>query len=204
VVFRWMDPLSNPSRTIPIFGDIGRITVQDSRPCYLFSPVFSAVPRTFNQLPTVLRFCNIYALTSGTSRLEKQPSSLLARQPVTWTIRESTTVLKHSRFQGSVGKFCREYEAYRMRNKKGIKKREWRGSETPGIVTQSNSVLWRSPEPIQEASEPGTGGTRVGGTQPRLPPPSETNGATGKKQENKRNKCHPEARCGVGGEVGVV
>jgi len=70
-------------------------------------------------------------------------------------------------------------------------------SRTVGLVFR------RSPEPAPEASEPGTVGTRFSGIKPRLPPPSETNGATRQEQKNERGKGHPERRRGIGDKLRV-
>lgn len=109
-------------------------------------------------------------------------------------------------FYKGVGKFCRESKTDRVQKQGGIKKEEVGITEGQkfGYLTRSNSVLWCSPEPIPEASKPGTVGTRLGGTQPRLPPPPETNGATSEDQEDERNKSHPEGRRGVGGESRII
>jgi len=71
----------------------------------------------------------------------------------------------------------------------------------------TSSVPGGLPEPIPEAAEPGLVGTRagwVGGIQPTLPPPAETNGTAGKQQKDEGGKRHPECRRSVGGEVRVV
>jgi len=66
------------------------------------------------------------------------------------------------------------------------------------VFRRIGSILWCSSEPIPEAPEPGTIRTRVGVIQPGLPPPSETDGATGKEQKDKRDERHPECRGCVG------
>lgn len=58
---------------------------------------------------------------------------------MTWTIRESTTVLEHSRFQKSVCEFCREHEEYRMQNKKGDQEVGMAGGQKPQVSLHSQT-----------------------------------------------------------------
>jgi len=67
-----------------------------------------------------------------------------------------------------------------------------------------NSIFWGPSELAEEASEPRTVGTRFSTVQPGLPPPSETDSATGKEQKDERDECHPEPRCSVGDKIRVV
>jgi len=67
-----------------------------------------------------------------------------------------------------------------------------------------DSIFGGPSEPAQEAPEPRTVGTRFSTVQPPLPPPSETDSATGKEQKDERDECHPEPRRSVGNKVRVV
>jgi len=79
-----------------------------------------------------------------------------------------------------------------------------RVSRAISSVLGTTSVPGGPPEHAPEPSEPGLAGTRVGGMQPTLPSPAETNGTAGKKQKDERSERHPECRRGVGGKIRVV
>jgi len=61
--------------------------------------------------------------------------------------------------------------------------------------------------PPETPAVPGLVGFRFGwtsGVKSGLPPPSETNGATGEEQKNERSKGHPKCRCGIGHKARVA
>jgi len=101
-----------------------------------------------------------------------------------------------------VGNCCRSC----IRNKQGVIGNRKGGKG--GGPSKTSSVPGGPSEPVAEASEPGLVGTIgtgcASGIQPRLPPPSETNGTTSKEQEDERDEGQPERRRGVGGKVRVV